>query len=244
MILGASSPNGDSLVAVPIIDRTYALPLLFVTLAACGGDDEAVAVDAPAVDAPIAIDAPVAIDAPACAGMVCDTVCYDTMTDEAHCGDCTTACSATQVCLAGNCGCPTITVPAAPSLLQSETRTMGANTIGVGGILGDTIDALIAGFPTATVQVGAPYTLTGSQTPPVVGYGYELDLSTQTPRLAYFASSGVVTFTKICPAGFSGTLTNATFNQVMGLMDPTPVANGCTFQVTSLTFSFGDVSCP
>ncbi|MBK9033614.1 MAG: hypothetical protein IPL61_20515 [Myxococcales bacterium] len=209
--------------------------------AACGGDDAPAAVDAPvAVDA--AIDAE--IDAPVCAGMVCDSVCVDTATDEDHCGDCTTVCAATQVCLGSVCGCPTIDVPPAPSLLQSGTRVMGASTIGFGGILGNTIDALIAGYPTDTVQLNTPYTLTGAPTPPFVGYGYELDLTTQTPKLAYFASAGVVTFTKICPAGFSGTLTNATFNQVMGLMNPAPVVGGCAFQVASLTFEFGDVSCP
>ena len=148
--------------------------------------------------------------------MVCDSVCVDTMVDNDHCGDCTTVCSATQVCVTGTCGCPVIDVPPAPSLLQSGTRIMGTSTIGFGGILGNTIDALIAGYPTATVQVATPYTLTGSPTPPFVGFGYDLDLMTQTPRLAYFASAGVVTFTKLCPAGFSGTLTNATFNQVMG----------------------------
>ncbi|MEZ4398737.1 MAG: hypothetical protein R3B06_01865 [Kofleriaceae bacterium] len=220
---------------------SWSFAALALALVGCGGGGGTTTVDAAvAIDA--AIDA--AVDAPVCQGMVCDGVCYDTSTDVDHCGDCTTACATTQVCTDGVCGCPTIAPPAAPSLLQSGTRAMGPITVGFGGILGPTIDAVIAGYPTATVEVGVPYTLVGDRNPPFVGYGYDLDLATQVPKLAYFASAGVVTFTKICPMGFSATLTDATFNQVAGLMDPTPVAGGCTFATPSLTVSFGDVACP
>jgi hypothetical protein len=36
---------------------------------------------------------------------LCSGACYDEQTDSAHCGDCTTTCSASQSCIAGKCQC-------------------------------------------------------------------------------------------------------------------------------------------
>ena len=80
----------------------------------------------------------------------------------------------------------------------------------------DAIDTLIAKHSEDPGSLsGEPYTV-AADTP------FVPEFKALALRLAE-REVGVVTFTKLCPAGFSGTLTNATFNQVMGLMNPTPV---------------------
>lgn len=38
--------------------------------------------------------------------IVCNNACFDPATAHDHCGDCKTACDATEICLEGICGCP------------------------------------------------------------------------------------------------------------------------------------------
>ncbi|MBL8623833.1 MAG: hypothetical protein JNK64_21165 [Myxococcales bacterium] len=234
--------------------------LTSISLAACGGggDDTVVVVDA-AIDAPIdaaidaGIDAPPVCNAP---NMVCGGQCTDVTTSEQFCGNCTTACSGGQVCESSACVCATdITIPASPSFFMPMVQSQGGLTLGIGPMLGNTVDVLVVGKAGADVAVNTPHTLSGASlgTPPFAAFGYDVNISTQTASAAYYATSGTLTFTKICladsmtgqQAGFAGTLTNATFSAVDSLMNPVLVPGGCTFDVTgTVTFSFGNVTCP
>lgn len=210
-------------------------------LGACGGDDGA----ATPVDA--AVDAP-SIDAFVCTTLTCDgNGKIDGCLDEQHCGDCTTVCEAGNACQAGACACPPSFVPASPGFVQSQIRTdvLPGATLGIGGMLNSTIDALIVGYPTANVQTNHAYDLsaTAPGTPPFVGAGYDVDLNTFTPSASFYATEGTLTFTRICAAGFEGTLTDAHFVAVEGIMNPTLVENSCAFDVPTLTFAYGD-TCP
>lgn len=212
-------------------------------LAACGGggnDGPVVLVDARPIDAP-------QIDAAVCSGMVCDGTCIDTTTDEQHCGGCTTVCEAGKTCQSSSCMCAPSFLPAMPSFVQQQlnTQLLPGATLGIGGMLNSTIDALVVGYPTATVRVGQPYTLSGATlgTPPFVAAGYDVDLMSFMPAASFYATTGTLTFTAVCAGGFEGTLTNAHFVAVAGLMNPTLVPNGCAFDVPSLSFSYGN-ACP
>lgn len=227
--------------------RWVALVLVAAALtawAACGGGgDGATPTDARVVDA--AVDA--AIDGPSCGAATCGGAQADTCLDEQHCGDCTTTCAAGYACQAGDCACPPPFVPATPVFIQQQldTTTLPGATLGIGGMLDSTIDGMIIGYPTATVQVNHAYDLAGRPpgTPPLAAVGYDVDLQTLTPSAAFYATAGTLTFTRICAGGFEGTLTAAHFVAVAGLMNPTLVVNGCAFDVPSITFAYG-TACP
>ncbi len=211
--------------------------------AACSGDDGNPTVITDARE----IDAPPAIDASTCNGTVCAGTCFDTFVDEQHCGDCTTVCDPGQACQAGDCACPPSFVPATPSFIQQQidTTILAGATLGIGGMLNSTIDAMIVAYPTATVMVGRAYDLAGATpgTPPFAAVGYDLDLDTLTPSASFYATRGTLTFTRICAGGFQGTLAGAHFVAVAGLMNPTLVPNGCAFDVPMITFAYG-ATCP
>lgn len=213
---------------------------LAVLGAACSGDD------APAVPVDAAVDAP-SIDASTCNGTLCAGECLDTSGDEQHCGDCTTVCDPGEACQAGDCACPPSFVPAMPSFVQQQvdaTILPGA-TLGIGGMLNSTIDALIVAYPTQSVQTNHPYDLAGAQpgTPPFVAAGYDINLDNFTPSASFYATRGTVTFTRVCAGGFEGNVVNAHFVAVAGLMNPTLVPNGCAFDLARIDFAYGD-ACP
>jgi hypothetical protein len=213
-----------------------ACALAFVTaVAACGGGgsgDDIAVVDA-AVD--VAIDAPLPIDGPPpCNGMVCDSVCVDTTSDEQHCGDCTTVCDPGEACLPTNpgpaCICPPDFVPPDPSILQDMiiTNAIPMTSIGVGGFIANEIDALIVAMPDASV-LGTAYPLSGTNPgqPPFIGAGYDVDIATQQITAAYYATAGTVTFTARCTGGFAGHADGVVFSAASGLMPPMLVPGGC-----------------
>lgn len=234
-----------------------------IALAACGGggDDTVVVVDA-AIDAPIdaaidaGIDAPPVCNAP---NMVCGGQCTDVTTSEQFCGDCNTACTGGQVCEGGDCACATdITIPANPSFAFSQLQNQGGLTIGIGVLADATVNVLVVGKAGADVAINTPHTLSGASlgTPPFAAFGYDVDIGSMTASAAYYATEGTLTFTKICladsmtgqQAGFAGTLTNAAFSAVDSLMNPVLVPGGCriptTGTIASVTFSYGNVTCP
>jgi hypothetical protein len=209
--------------------------------AGCSGDD---AGSTTPVDA--AVDAP-GIDAFACAPLTCAGEMFDGCLDEVHCGDCNTTCEAGNACQSGACECPPSFVPAAPAFLQDQvdsTMIQGV-TIGIGGMIDSTIDAMIVGYPTGNVQVDHAYDLSQGTpgVPPFVGVGYDIDLDTFTPSAAFYATRGTLTFTEVCGVGFKGTVSGAHFVAVMGLMNPTLVDNECAFDVPAIAFEYGD-PCP
>lgn len=238
--------------------RTFLVCATLTTLLACGGDDDG---GVTVIDAALPIDAPVdaPIDAFVCnpPNTTCSGQCVDTTSNPDFCGDCNTACRGSQTCETSACECVAITIPASPQLFMSMLITdVPGLTIGAGGLLGNSIDALLVGLATAGTVEDMPYELTGNSvgSPPFVGYGYDLDTSTFEPAAAYYATSGTLTFTKICitnnaVVGFSATVTNAVFQEVSGgLTNPTIVENGCTIgtsaaPVASVSVTYGDVSC-
>jgi hypothetical protein len=224
---------------------------LIAALAACGGDDDGgvTVIDAPAIDAPIdaAIDAPPVCNAP---NMVCGGECTDVTSNEQYCGDCNTACPGGEVCTTSTCACAPAFVPANPQGLFTMMFEQLGLSIGISVYGASTTNILLGGISVANTEENTPYTVSPDVgTPPFIAAGYNVDLGTQTADAAYYATAGTLTFTKICPpsspggAGYSGTLTNATFSAVEGLTNPVIVQDGCTFDVASVTFSFGDVSC-
>lgn len=220
-----------------------AFGMVAALVAACGGggdDGVTVLVDAQPIDAQ-------AIDAPVCSGMVCSGTCLDTTTDEQNCGGCGTVCEAGKTCQASACACAPSFLDSMPSFIQSQISTtlLPGATLGIGGILDNTINALVVGYPTATVRINQPYTLSGATlgTPPFVAAGYDVDIQSFTPAASFYATTGTLTFTAVCAGGFQGNLTNARFVAVEGLMNPTLVPNGCAFDVPMVTFSYG-TACP
>jgi hypothetical protein len=229
---------------------------LVVALAACGGDDDGgvTVIDAAPIDAPIdaAIDAPPVCNAPS---MVCAGECTDVTSNEQYCGDCNTACSGGEVCTASLCDCAEIEIPANPSFFMAQiSNQLPGATLGIGPMSsGVGIDILVVAHATTGTVEDQAYVLDGNNlgTPPFAAYGYDIDLNNNfTPAAAYYATSGTLVFTKICPAvgggmaGFEGTLTNATFQAVDSIMNPVIVPKGCFIgPVTTVTFSYGDVSC-
>jgi hypothetical protein len=211
---------------------------LAVAGAACGGGDAAAPVDA-AVDA--------SIDAFVCTSLSCDGADVDGCLDEDHCGDCTTTCAAGEACQAGACDCPPAFVSPTPGFAFEQLRAdlLPGATLGIGATIDGTVNAMIVGYPTQTVQVARAYDLSGGTpgTPPFVGVGYDVDLDTQIPSASFYATRGTLTFTHVCAAGFAGTLTAAHFVAVEGLMNPTLVENGCAFDVPMVTFAYGE-PCP
>ena len=99
----------------------------------------------------------------------------------------------------------------------------------------------VVGYARTGTLLNNEYTLTGTNpgTPPFFALGYKLNLSTFTPAASFYATAGKLTFTKACAQGASGTLTAATFQAVTSIQNPTIDPNGCSFTVSSMTFSSG-----
>ena len=106
---------------------------------------------------------------------------------------------------------------------------------------GSNFNIAAIGYARMGTLLNNEYTLSGSNpgTPPFVALGYKLNLATFTPAASFYATAGTLTFTKACSMGASGTLTAATFQGVTSLQNPTIDPNGCTFTVSSMTFSSG-----
>lgn len=223
---------------------------VLAALSACGGDDDGTPIVADAatdaaIDA-IPIDAPPACNAPS---MVCGGECVDVTSSNEFCGDCTTACAGGEICTTSTCDCVAPFVPAAPAGFSQMFEQSGF-TIGLVLYGSTTTNAILVGISAANTQENTPYTVSSTVgTPPFIAAGYDVDISTQEAEAAYYATAGTITFTKVCPAsspagaGFSGTLTDATFSAVESLTNPVLVTDGCSFTVPSVEFSVGDVSC-
>lgn len=218
--------------------------LASAALAGCGGDKTATP-DAPVVKiVDAAIDA--APDAPACPKDSCEGTCVDLATDPMHCGSCTNACQSGGVCggTPPACSCPAAFLQpthagSANDIFQNATANLRVG-IGFEPDAGG-LNGLIIGWNPAMTMTGQAYNLAGAVlgTPPLVAAGYHFDMATFQPKAAFYATAGTLTFTSICASGVSGTLTDAQFSAVAGLMNPTVDPAGCGFSMASLTFSLG-----
>lgn len=214
--------------------------VLGLGLAACGGGEDNVP-DASTIDAE-----PPPIDAVECSGMVCDSVCVDTDTDNLHCGDCDTACTQNgSSCVEGDCACEPNFLPATvtPSGLDQVIEQAGI-TIRIAALAGDgQLDALGVSFSAAT-ETDVEYTLDGATLPqpPFAIALFNVDISTMMPEKAFAATSGTIEYSDICAEGASGTITNAVFQAAdIDALEIDP--EGCTFEVASIAFTIG-AECP
>lgn len=220
--------------------------ILSFALFACGDDSggDPQLVDAAPPDAlPDAAPPP---DAEPCPSGECDGVCVNFDEDELTCGDCQTACAGGEWCNGGTCECPAGFVPASPAFLFDSVQAQGPATIGIGIFSMSGSHGLIVPYTTGATTVGQDYVLTegGLGTLPAIFAGYNVDIQSMTFDAAYAATAGTLVFDEICDVGFSGHATGLTFRGVSGgfnnpMIDP----NGCSFDVASLTFSYGE-PCP
>jgi hypothetical protein len=217
-----------------------------LALAACGGDDSTTTfIDASVPDAvPVPPDAPPLV----CSGTTpdeCDGVCVNLDTSEATCGDCVTSCTGGQYCNSGTCECPPNFVVANPSFLfqQVDDTQVPGSVIGFGLFSNGGGHALASAYTVADTAVDTEYTFDADpQTFPLLAAGYNVDINTQQIDAAFAATAGTITYTQICDGGFSGVATNVTFSGVESIFNPVIIEGGCTFDVESVTFSFG--TCP
>jgi hypothetical protein len=224
--------------------------VLALALAACGGGEDAV----PDADlTPIYDSEPPPIDAAECPGMVCDSVCVDTDTDDLHCGDCDTACTQNgSTCTAGDCVCPLNFLPAetAPSGFDQVVEAQPGLVLAAGIVATTELNVFGVGFDPATTETGVAYTLDGATlpAPPLAFAIYNVNISSDPPTFeaAYAAIDGTLTYDTVCSVGATGTLTNATFqaaNIDLGGGSITLDPEGCTFELAAIDFAIGE-DCP
>ena len=221
--------------------------LVSVAAAACGDDGGTTFIDASVPDAvPIPPDAEPLV----CSGSTpdeCLGVCVNFDTGEGNCGDCDTQCTGGQFCNQGTCECPPEFVVANPSFLfdQVDSTQLPGTTLGFGIFSNGGGHALVSGYTTSTPPtIGEPITLdTDPLTMPLLAAGFNVDIQSQSIDSAFAATAGTITFETICAGGFSGTATDVTFSGVESIFNPVIIKGGCTFDVASVTFAFGD-PCP
>jgi hypothetical protein len=218
----------------------FALAILL--LAACKSDDDPGNDPVDAADEPP--DAPADPPDAGCEGEVCDGVCYDTSSDEEHCGDCDTVCEQTGSVCEDSCICPADFVAEEPTFLAQgiEEPAQGFYFAYGGFPFAGKLNALVV-LAAATLELDTPYELTGELSPPAIGVGYDVDIDSQEAQAAFFATAGTVTFTAICAEGIAGHAEDLTFQAVNSLEDPTVDPEGCSFTVEAVNFAFGE-DCP
>jgi len=209
--------------------------------AACGNSSSGT----PATDANIVfLDAPIP-DAPTPDAYICNMTdcgnnqCVDLNTDPLHCGSCDKACTMGQECVSQECVCPEVSAPGSPSILFSQFfMQMGATgALGVFGA-GSTTDGVVVAYDPSTQQTGVDASLGGLSVPAVL-YGYNVDIGSQQFQMAFAATAGTINFDYACADGVSATVTDATFSQVGDITNPQIVADGCSFNVASMTIAIG-----
>lgn len=200
----------------------------------CGSDDSA-SPDAGPPDA----SAP---DATPCDMTLCGDDCVDTRTSTDHCGGCFQPCTPAQDC-DQSCQCPTIDIAADDFVLAQMDDAMLAPTILGVGLYGDgssATSALVIGFEDPGTPTDTDIDLAGGDLP-FVAVGYDIDVTSREFRSAYRAQTGTLHLTRRCAAGVAGTVTGASLVEVDPEADPpTALPGGCTAEIESIAFDFGD----
>jgi len=135
------------------------------------------------------------------------------------------------------CACPADFVP---SELTGGIMAQGEVLIGL-TFLPDATFNVAAVVYDLDVAIGVEHQLGGLTFPAVIA-GYDTDLVNLTAHTPYAGTSGSIIFDTLCADGASGTIPSIGFQEVAGLMNPTPVPGGCSMNYTNLSFNFG--SCP
>jgi hypothetical protein len=218
--------------------------LVSAAAAACGDDGGTTFIDASVPDGtPVPPDAEPLV----CSGSTpdeCSGVCVNFDEDETTCGDCDTSCTGGQYCNSGTCECPPGFVSAAPGFAfeQVDDTQLPGSVIGFGVFSNAGNHALATAFTSADTAVDTDYTFDADpQTFPLLGAGYNIELQGQMPSFdaAFAATAGTIRFTEICDGGFAGVATGVTFTGVESLFNPVVIPGACTFDVESVTFSYG-----
>ncbi len=199
--------------------------LSLLVLAACG--HSTTTPEKP--DATVAIDAaPIPPDACAVCGAACCTPAAD--------------------CTADACACPANFVPEMPTLI---TGVVVANLPQIPGLMAaigqfdqtaTERDAILVAYDPTTAPVGVDIDL-ASSTDVKVGFGYQIDAN-QNIRASYRATTGTLHLTSACAAGVTGTLTDATLEEIEIFTSLDPIAGGCTTMVPSVTFAIAKACDP
>jgi hypothetical protein len=193
-------------------------------------------------------------DAPLACGdaSTCGTECVDTTTDPLHCGDCLTPCaSAARNCVASNCECPDdplVPMPLMPLIEQMDTTSAAPAVLGIGAFADadSLIDAVVVGYDPATTPLDVDIDLASVPAggTPFVALGYDINLTTMTPRAGFRSTTGTLRLTRRCTAGVAGTITGVqTVELTSPLPPPVPVPGGCTITIPAVDFDFGG-PCP
>jgi hypothetical protein len=184
---------------------------------------------------------------PRCPLDTCGSACVDTSSDVANCGSCGVACTPAAACSNAACACPANFIPAVPTFSQELVRENVAQLPGLVtgiGLLPDAkaFDALLVAFDPMTIPVGTDIDLaTAAPTVVRVGFGFDVVLLSSI-KGGFLATSGTLHVDTACVDGVAGSLTDVAAVEVDLFDGFTPIANGCTMTVPSVTFHIG--SCP
>ena len=115
--------------------------------------------------------------------------------------------------------------------------------------------AIAAGFATTldvtvviydlTLDLDTEYDLAdglGTLSAPAAAAGYDVNVNDFTAHTSYAATAGTITFSNVCEGGASGSMSNVTFSEVVGVTNPTPIIGGCSMTYELLNFNIG--TCP
>ena len=174
---------------------------------------------------------PVAPPDVACSAVTCGTGC----------------CTPAATCAGDSCACPADFIPATPMFVTGVVVNNLPQIPGLLAAIGQfdqptERDALLVAYDPATVTAGVDIDLATS-TNVELGFGYDIDAN-QDIRGSFRATTGTVHFTTVCAAGVAGTLSNAGLEEIDIFNNLTPILDGCTMTVPTVTFAIAGACTP